>query len=1032
MRRLSLRGLSITVLVIGLIVAGALAVQPGSAAASSAEYVPGAVIVAYVPGTSAGEKVGARGAVGVRSAARVEKIAPRTELLTLAPGASVPAAVAALERDPSVLYAEPDYILHKSATSNDPYLTNGTLWGMLGPATTPANAWGSRAIEAWAAGETGSSSVYVGIIDTGVQITHPDLAGNMWTNPHEVAGNGIDDDGNGYIDDVNGWDFDDNDNSVYDSTGDDHGTHVSGTIGGVGGNGVGVAGVNWDVTMIPAKFLSDSTGTGSTSNAVKAIDYLTDLRTRHGMNIVATNNSWGGGGYSQSLVDAIRRGGAAGIVFVAAAGNDNSDNDAIPAYPASYTCPIGGSVDCIVTVAAISNTGTRAWFSNYGATSVDLGAPGVAITSTLPPNTYGSYNGTSMATPHVTGAIALCASIDSSLTATDLIGVTLQSVAATASMSGKTVTGGRLDVEAMRALCAPAASPPTGAPSSLTTTVQSHSAIDLQWVDGVTGETRFEIERSVSTEGVCGAFARIGSVSAGGTAYADSGLEASTAYCYRVRGANSAGATAYSATVTATTNVGPPAYACQSVPFSWIDPVGGTAYSLADDASATVTLPFAFDFYGTSYSTAEIASNGFVRLGAGAATDYRNVSIPSIDDPNAFIAPAWDDWAPNQGGTVSARLIGSSPNRVYVVTWDEVPHYNFPGEASFQVLLFEGGDVVMQYRDMTVGLVGIDDGASATAGTEDATGMLGTEISENAPDLRSSTAFSCSMNGNVRQAPPTVTAVDPAVGTTAGGAEVTVRGSGFGSGMTVSFGGVPCAPVNVSSQTTATCTTGPKAAGKTDVVITTSDGQTDTLVDGYSYVDPPPPDDGGGGFTSPRIEVPAPNGVRWTVENLALVAYFQGTSGVRYAITATDGTRTRTGSCTDDEGWVTCRVVVIPGQWVGTITPAGEPDLALAAKRVRADRVARITRPRWVAPTTRRPAVVRFKAASRTRYLIRAERRTGKAATARGRCRVRKGRATCVLRIKSAGRWVVTVTPRKGTSAGKPLRKVVRVTARRR
>jgi subtilisin family serine protease len=295
--------------------------------------------------------------------------------------------------------------------------------------------------------------VYVGIVDEGVMRTHPDLAANMWTNPWEIPGNGRDDDGNGFVDDVTGWDFDGNNNSTFDGNGDDHGTHVAGTIGAAGNNGVGVAGVNWHVTMIPAKFLGRRGGT--TANAVKALDYLTNFKKK-GINIVATNNSWGGGGFSQALLDAISRGGDAGILFVAAAGNGGSDgvgdnNDSVANYPSNYQCTSSGKTwDCVIAVAAITSTGARASFSNFGALSVDIGAPGSAIYSTLPGKnntaTYGSYSGTSMATPHVTGAAALYAASHPAPTAQQIKSAILSSAVPTASLAGKTLTGGRLNV----------------------------------------------------------------------------------------------------------------------------------------------------------------------------------------------------------------------------------------------------------------------------------------------------------------------------------------------------------------------------------------------------------------------------------------------------------------------------------------------------------------------------------------------------------------------------------------------------------
>lgn len=343
-----------------------------------------------------------------------------------------------------VEYAEPNYIYTHDATASDPYYTDGSLWGMYGDATTPANQYGSQAGEAWASGHTGAATVVVGVIDEGIQTNHPDLDANIWVNPYDKK-DGIDNDGNGYVDDVNGWDFANNDATVYDGGTrgglDKHGTHVSGTIG-AEGNGAGVVGVNWSVKMISAKFLGRNGGT--TANAVKAVDYLTDLKTRHKIDLVASNNSWGGGGYTQSLYDAIERANVQDILFIAAAGNGGNDgvgddNDVTPSYPASYVNTN------IIAVASITSSGSKSSFSNYGAKSVDIGAPGSGIYSTLPYNTYGSYSGTSMATPHVTGGAALRAAHSGSRGAAlkaDILG----SAVPTPSLSGKCVTGGRLNV----------------------------------------------------------------------------------------------------------------------------------------------------------------------------------------------------------------------------------------------------------------------------------------------------------------------------------------------------------------------------------------------------------------------------------------------------------------------------------------------------------------------------------------------------------------------------------------------------------
>lgn len=416
---------------------------------NAAEHVPNQVLVKFKEGTSASAAAAALARVQGRIEENILTAAMKNAQLqqgVLVVNTPLQALEAiARVRGSEVEYAEPNYIYTHDATSNDTYYTNGSLWGMYGDGSTPSNAFGSQAAEAWGNGKTGSSSVYIGIIDEGYMYTHDDLAANAGTNPGEVANNGIDDDGNGYTDDVYGWDFAGNDNTVFDGSDDDHGTHVAGTIGGVGGNGTGVAGVVWNVKLLSGKFLGKRGGT--TANAIKAVDYFTDLKNRHSLNIVATNNSWGGGGSSNLLSNAIERANEAGILFIAAAGNATNNNDASPSYPASYTNAN------VIAVASITSTGALSSFSNYGATSVDLGAPGSGIYSTVPVRSgksvvagYASYSGTSMATPHVSGAAALYASTHSGASASQIKGAILSSVVPTASLSGKTATGGRLNV----------------------------------------------------------------------------------------------------------------------------------------------------------------------------------------------------------------------------------------------------------------------------------------------------------------------------------------------------------------------------------------------------------------------------------------------------------------------------------------------------------------------------------------------------------------------------------------------------------
>jgi subtilisin family serine protease len=253
---------------------------------------------------------------------------------------SVPEAIARYKGYASVLYAEPNYIVRKAQhvqlTPNDPNFTQ--LWGLHNTGQTGGTPDADiDAPEAWDI-TTGSSSVVVFVIDTGVDYNHPDLNANLWRNPGEIPSNGIDDDGNGYVDDVYGIDTYYNDTDPFD--GDGHGTHVSGTIGAIGNNNVGVVGVNWSVKIGHCKFLSDF-GSGTTAGAISCLQYILNLKqTGNPANdIIATNNSWGGGGFSQALYDAIKAHMNAGILFIAAAGNSSANNDTALFLPASYYLP---------------------------------------------------------------------------------------------------------------------------------------------------------------------------------------------------------------------------------------------------------------------------------------------------------------------------------------------------------------------------------------------------------------------------------------------------------------------------------------------------------------------------------------------------------------------------------------------------------------------------------------------------------------------------------------------------------------------
>jgi hypothetical protein len=319
---------------------------------------------------------------------------------------------------------EPDYVVEVADTT-----PNDTEFSLL---------WGMNKIEiprVWDM-TTGSGDGVIAVFDTGFDLDHPDLAGNLWSNVNEIADNGLDDDNNAYVDDCHGWDFYSNDNDPTDGHG--HGTHVSGTIGAVGNNGLGVAGVNWQTRIMPIKIFSNAGSFGTISDVVAGVFYVITHRIR-GVPLRVTNHSWGGTGYNQVLRDALEIAGGQGIMHVAAAGNQgNLNNDATPHYPASF------DLSNVLAVANTSESDALHYTSHYGATSVDLAAPGVGIESTLPGG-YGEKSGTSMSCPHVTGVAAMMFGYMPELTWQEVRQAILDGVDIVPGLAGKCVTGGRLN-----------------------------------------------------------------------------------------------------------------------------------------------------------------------------------------------------------------------------------------------------------------------------------------------------------------------------------------------------------------------------------------------------------------------------------------------------------------------------------------------------------------------------------------------------------------------------------------------------------
>lgn len=544
-----------------------------------------------------------------------------------------------------VQYAEENSLLYASATvPNDSRFNE--LWGMR---NTGQNSGTSNididAPEAWDYTQ-GSDSVVVGVIDTGVNYSHPDLSSNMWTNPGEIGGNGVDDDSNGIVDDVYGANFAAGNGNPNDDNG--HGSHCAGTIGGRGNNGAGVAGVNWQVKIMALKFLNSS-GSGYTSDAIEAIEYAIAMKNR-GVNIRVLNNSWGGGSFSQSLRDAVAASNAAGILFVAAAGNEANNNDANPSYPASY------NVDNVISVAAVDRNGNLASFSNYGESSVDLAAPGVSILSTVLGSNYSSYSGTSMAAPHVSGVAALVLAREPNLSLAAL-------------------------------------------KTRLLTTVKP-----LSTLNGL-----------VTYPGIVNAFNAL----------------------------------------TSSQTVNPPSppvqfYTKASATFAPESDFGTQILNL-DDGYYRFALPFAFNFFGTNYSSIDVSSNG--RVSFAHASDPNPTENDYVSrmrfGANIFSSDLYP--SPHSSGGVYLK---SSPSEV-VITWVAVPYGlrisgNALDEVRVQMRLFSNGRIEYHFIDTELNDSSYNHGARQTVGLGAPTGyesVVVTENSANQAEVSSSLALAFTSSG---------------------------------------------------------------------------------------------------------------------------------------------------------------------------------------------------------------------------------------------------------------------------------------------
>ncbi len=477
------------------------------------------LLVKFKSGTVTTSSVRAHQAVGASFEKRFTLV-PGLEHVKLPQELSVRDAIVQYMSDPDVEYAEPNYLLRPaSRRPDDTYF--GQQWSLenLGAFANGTPGADIQATDAWEI-HTGDTGMIIAVLDTGIQYNHPDLVGNIWTNSGETScTDGVDNDGNGYTDDCSGYDFLNNDNDPMDDIG--HGTHVAGTVGAWGNNGSGVCGVMWRVRLMALKACCDANGFFTTDAIVQGIGYAASKGAK------VINASFGGTVFQQTILNAISLANNAGVLFVAAAGNEGQNNDLTPHYPSSYD---RGN---IIAVAATDQNDRRAAFSNYGPNSVDVAAPGVYIFSTIPTDaSYGILDfmpGTSMATPHVSGLAGLLWSYYTDFNLSQIRSLILNYAENLDTLNGWINTGGRIN--AYRALSSLAK------PSNLTATPVSSSEISLSWEDNAADEDGYVIEQKVSG----GSFAAVATTGPDSETHSVSGLSPSTTYTYRVAASNTIG-----------------------------------------------------------------------------------------------------------------------------------------------------------------------------------------------------------------------------------------------------------------------------------------------------------------------------------------------------------------------------------------------------------------------------------------------------------------------------------------------------------
>ncbi len=664
-------------------------------------------------------------------------------LIELPPGETVSQAIRRLSKDPSVEYAEPNYVVHPTAPAPPPShalrpelvpddVHFAALWGLDNTGQTGGTPDADiDAAEAWDL-STGDEELVVALLDTGIDYTHPDLAPNAFQNAPECAGTpGVDDDGNGFVDDCVGIDTFSDDGDPLDTDG--HGTHVAGILGAAGDNALGVAGVAFRVQILPCRFLGP--GGGTIADAIDCLDYVLLMKQR-GVNVVASNNSWGGGGFSQALKDAIAAQMDAGLLFFAAAGNGGGDNDLVPFYPANYFVPN------VVSVAATDHDDRKAPFSQFGAHTVHLGAPGVSVLSTVDGGDFSFLSGTSMATAYASGTAVLLKAHDRARDWRALKNLMLAG-GDTLPALAETITGRRLN--AFQALqCQNRTLFRLLRPQQDQLAVPAGSTLTFQALNLRCGQAAGTVTVDVNAGAQTVALRDDGQ---GADLAAGDGLYAGT-WTVPEGGPFALG---FPDGSTLTVNAPATAYHVRAEAFSWRE-IQGAPLGFGDDGERTVVPPFPLRFAASQFSHVRVSSNGALSFEVAPFVPFQNASLPN-GNFQTLVAPFWDDLIFFGDGDAFWEVVGSAPRRELVIEWRHARHFpSCAGAIRFQVVLSESSDdLLFNYRDVHFGddCATFDRGGSATVGVQ-VSPSAATTFSENAPALDDELTLRWTLQGKAR------------------------------------------------------------------------------------------------------------------------------------------------------------------------------------------------------------------------------------------------------------------------------------------